>query len=141
MTDSRDMLDLPADMSAVPLALQWIEGLAGRLDWPARIAFGLALSLDEALTNVVSYAFTPPGPGTPAITVSCQADDTCVRVELRDNGRPYDPTADEPPPLVTCLDDARVGGHGIRLMRHYLDGLDYRRQDGWNCLTLVMKKP
>ncbi|GAA0780481.1 ATP-binding protein [Castellaniella ginsengisoli] len=138
MPDSHDTLALPADLGAIPLALQWIEDLAERLGWPPRVTFGLTLSLDEALTNVVTYAFDPPGPGTPAITVSCQADDTRIKIELRDNGRPYDPTAGDPPSLVACLDEAQVGGHGVRLMRHYLDTLDYRHQDGWNCLTLVM---
>jgi serine/threonine-protein kinase RsbW len=139
MPHSHNTLALPADLGATPLALQWIEDLAERLGWPARITFRLSLSLDEALTNVVSYAFDPPGPETPAITVSCQADDTRIKIELRDNGRPYDPTAGAPPPLAVDLDEAHVGGHGVRLMRYYLDTLDYQRQDGWNCLTLIMK--
>ncbi len=140
MPDSHDTLDLPADLGAVPLALQWIEALAERQGWTPRATFGLTLSLDEALTNVVSYAFDPPDTAiVPAVTVSCRADDRRIELELRDNGRPYDPTAGDPPPLVACLDEADVGGHGVRLMRHYLDTLAYRRQDGWNCLTLVMK--
>ncbi|MGB3424978.1 MAG: ATP-binding protein [Castellaniella sp.] len=137
--DSQDTLDLPADPGATPLALQWIESLAERHGWPPRAAFGLTLSLDEALTNVLSYAFDPPGTAdTPAITVSCRADDRRIELALRDNGRPYDPTAGDPPPLVACLDEAEPGGHGVRLMRHYLDTLAYRREDGWNCLTMAM---
>lgn len=138
--DSHDTLDLPADPGAMPLALHWIETLAKRQGWSPRVTFGLTLSLDEALTNVLSYAFDPPGTAdTPAIAVSCRADDRRIELELRDNGRPYDPTAGDPPPLVAGLDEAEVGGHGVRLMRHYLDTLAYRHQDGWNCLTLVMK--
>ena len=142
MPDRQDTLDLPADLSAVPLALQWIEALAEREGWPPRTAFGLTLSLDEALTNVVSYAFgasAPAAAGAPAITVSCRSAERRIELELRDNGSPYDPTAGDPPPLVACLDESGIGGHGVRLMRHYLDTLAYRRQDGWNCLTLGMR--
>ncbi|MFC4297759.1 ATP-binding protein [Castellaniella hirudinis] len=140
MPDSHHTLDLPVDLSAVPLALQWLETLAERQGWTPRATFGLTLSLDEALTNVVSYAFDQTSaPDNPAIIVSCRADGQRIELELRDNGRLYDPTAGDPPPLVACLDEAEVGGHGVRLMRHYLDTLAYRRQDGWNCLTLVMK--
>ncbi|WP_276807888.1 ATP-binding protein [Castellaniella defragrans] len=140
MPDSHDSLDLPADLSAVPRALQWIEALAERRGWTPRATFGLSLSLDEALTNVVSYAFDPPlTEDAPAIRVDCRTDGARIELELRDNGRAYDPTAGDPPPLVACLDEAGVGGHGVRLMRHYLDTLAYRRQDGWNCLTLVMR--
>lgn len=139
MPDSLDILDLPADPGAVPLALQWLESLAEQQDWAPRTTFGLTLSLDEALTNVVSYAFDPPGTtAAPAIHLACRTDDARIELELRDNGRPYDPTAGDPPPLVACLDEAEVGGHGVRLMRHYLDSLAYRRDNDWNCLTLVM---
>ena len=141
MPDRHDTLELPADLSAVPLALQWLETLAEHQDWAPRTTFGLTLSLDEALTNVVSYAFDPPGPpDAPAIHLHCRANETHIELELRDNGRPYDPTAGDPPPLVACLDEAEVGGHGVRLMLHYLDTLSYRRDDGWNCLTLVMQR-
>ena len=141
MPDRHDTLALPADLGAVPLALQWLEALAEAQEWAPRTTFGLTLSLDEALTNVVSYAFDQPdATDSPAIHVCCRADDTHIELELRDNGRPYDPTAGDPPPLEACLDEADIGGHGVRLMRHYLDTLTYRRQDGWNCLTLVMQR-
>jgi anti-sigma regulatory factor (Ser/Thr protein kinase) len=139
MPDSQDTLALPADSRAVPLALEWIESLAERRGWGPRTTFGLTLSLDEALTNVVSYAFGQPAAAEPAITVSCRIEGEDIRLELRDNGQPYDPTAGDPPPLVACLDEARIGGHGVRLMLHYLDSLDYRREDGWNCLTMTLR--
>lgn len=140
MPDSRDMLELHADAQAVPLALEWLESIADREGWQPRTTFGLTLCLDEALTNVVSYAFDPrPVDDPPAITVSCQTAESAITLTLRDNGRPYDPTAGDPPPLVACLDEARPGGHGVRLMRHYLSELSYQRQAGWNCLTLVMR--
>ena len=141
MPDRHDTLDLPADLSAVPIALQWLETLAEQQGWAPRTTFGLTLSLDEALTNVVSYAFEPSGTAAaPAIRLDCRAGDTHIELELRDNGQPYDPTAGDPPPLVACLDEADVGGHGVRLMLHYLDSLAYRRQDGWNALTLRMQR-
>ena len=141
MPDRHDTLDLPTDLSAVPQALQWLESLAEQQDWAPRTTFGLTLSLDEALTNVVSYAFDPSAPAdTPAIRLACQVNATHIVLELRDNGRPYDPTAGDPPPLVACLDEADIGGHGVRLMRHYLDTLSYQRQDGWNVLTLIMQR-
>ncbi|WP_323018718.1 ATP-binding protein [Castellaniella sp.] len=142
MSDSRDMLELHADAQAVPHALEWLEAIAEQQEWPPRTTFGLTLCLDEALTNVVSYAFDPQATDdSPAITVSCQVREGAITLTLRDNGRPYDPTAGDPPALVACLDEAKPGGHGVRLMRHYLHELRYQRQSGWNCLTMVMHHP
>lgn len=139
MPDRTDTLALHPDARAVPRALQWLEAIAERESWPPRTLFGLTLSLDEALTNVVSYAFEPPQPNVEAaVSVSCTAAAGRIVLELRDNGRPYDPTAGDPPPLAACLDEAELGGHGVRLMRHYLHEFAYRRDAGWNCLTMVM---
>lgn len=142
MPDHNDTLELPVHSQAVAQALEWLESIAERQEWPARATFVLTLCLDEALTNVVSYAFQPaPAVIEPAITLACRAHGRNIVLELRDNGRPYDPTAETSPPLAATLDDAIPGGHGLRLMRHYLEDLRYQRQGEWNCLTMVMPLP
>ncbi len=136
MADRNDQLALPPDLRAVPQALQWLEDIALQENWPAREVFGLSLCLDEALTNVISYAFDPPV-AEPAITLACLISNSRIELALRDNGRAYDPTVGEPPPLASTLDDASIGGHGVRLMRHYLHDMTYRREMGWNHLSKV----
>lgn len=135
-----DTLELSPDGEAVTHAVRWLERIAQREGLPRKLVFGLTLSVDEAVTNVVDYAFVPPPADgiTPAIILSYRRDGARIEVELRDNGQPHDPTRNQPPALVTKLDDAKIGGHGIRLMRHYLHDLAYRRDDGWNCLTLTV---
>ncbi len=139
MPDHNDTLELSVHSQAVTQALEWLERIAERQDWAPRAAFGLTLCLDEALTNVMSYAFQPPPTAVqPAIALACRTSEGRVVLELRDNGHPYNPSAEVSPPLANCLDDAAPGGHGLRLMRHYLEDLRYQRQGGWNCLTMVM---
>lgn len=135
-----DTLELSPDGEAVARAIRWLEDIAEREGWPPRLVFGLTLSLDEALNNVVSYAFDPPpaGGAAPAASLAYRRAGGRIEIELRDNGRPYDPTRNQPSALVTNLDDAELGGHGIRLMRHYLHDLAYKREGGWNCLTMAM---
>ena len=134
------MLELSPDGDAVARAVHWLEDIAQREGLPRKLVFGLTLSVDEAVTNVVDYAFaSPPADGVnPAIRLSYRRIGKRIEVELRDNGQPHDPTRNQPPALVTNLDDAEIGGHGIRLMRHYLHDLAYKREDGWNRLTLTM---
>lgn len=138
MSAAPDTLELSPDAQAVPRAVQWLESIADREGWPPKSAFALTLCLDEALTNVVSYAFDPPPEASPAVALSCRRDGTRIHLDLRDNGRPYDPTSAQSPPLAASLDEANIGGHGVRLMRHYLQDLAYRRENGWNCLTMTV---
>jgi len=138
-----DSLDLTPDLAAVQQALQWLKALAARDAWPSRLQFGLTLSLDEALTNVVSYAFAPRAAGAePAyVRLEYQRRGDTVQIVMRDNGAAFDPTSIAPPAEHTTVEAAGIGGHGLQLMRHYLQQLTYARQDGENRLTMVAAWP
>jgi anti-sigma regulatory factor (Ser/Thr protein kinase) len=53
-----------------------------------------------------------------------------------DDGRPFDPRAQEAPQRPADLESAQIGGLGITLMRNFATGIAYRRTDGTNRLTL-----
>lgn len=129
---------VPGDDTVIQ-AMQWLGDIAEREQLPPRTRFGLMLSMDEALTNVLSYAFvqgTESGEA-PIVELTYGRDGPDLCVEIADNGRAYDPTTWSPAPLAHTLDEAMPGGQGVRLMRHYLKALRYRRDGGWNRLTLI----
>jgi serine/threonine-protein kinase RsbW len=132
-------LHLEPHDDAVATALQWLEQIAEREQWPVALRFALELSLDEALTNIVCYAFTeaPTDGSAPAVTVSLRRDGDTLAIEIVDNGRPYDPTRTALPPVAASLDEAQSGGQGVRLMRHYMKQIAYRYEAGCNHLTLI----
>ena len=107
----------PPAPGATAAALAWLEALGERAGWPPRALMALTLCADEALANVALHARTPGG--EPArLWLACG------------------PTAQESPALATSLDEAHVGGHGLRLMRHYLHRMLYRRIPDRNVLLL-----
>ena len=117
-------------------ALAWLEGLAQRDGWPARTLFALTLCADEALTNLISYASAPAGGAPLQLRLECTRSCSGVRLSIEDNGAVFDPTAQASPALAASLEEAQVGGHGLRLMRHYLRALHYQRQNDCNVLLL-----
>ena len=117
-------------------ALAWLEGLAQRDGWPTRTLFALTLCADEALTNLLSYAAVPAGSAALQLRLECVRTASEVRLRIEDNAAAFDPTAKVSPDLAASLDEARVGGHGLRLMRHYLHTLHYQRQGERNVLLL-----
>lgn len=118
--------------------MQWLETLAGQGGWSTKAHFALSLCLDEAMTNIISYGSTAEG-AKAHISLSCGPTARGVGLLLRDSGRAFDPTAREPGVLANSLEEARIGGHGLRLMRHYLSLLAYRREDGLNLLWLELE--
>ena len=135
-----DVLLPSATAQGLASALAWLEALAERDGWPARTLFALTLCADEALTNVLSHAVTPPGAAGLQLRLECARSDHDgggVALRIEDNGAAFDPTEQSSPALAASLDEARVGGHGLRLMRHYLQSLHYQRVDDRNVLLLL----
>jgi len=132
-------LSLPVDTGTVNRALEWLEATGRRARWPARTLYKLRLSLDETLTNIVMYGYTgaPMGAPEPRVALRLRQEAGRLVLDILDNGRAFDPTAQKPRELDASLDEARIGGHGLRLMLHYLESIHYEREGDWNRLRLV----
>ena len=131
-------LSLTPGPQAVPQALAWLESVADQQQWAPRTAFKLGLCLDEALTNIVMHSFRNADKAQNAnIDLSVQVEGPLLALEIIDNGTAFDPTQMPSPELAGSLDEARIGGHGLRLMRHYLQDIQYQRANGKNRLRLM----
>lgn len=130
-------LQVGASIDAIAEATSWLSELAEEEGWPQSVSFGLELSLEEALTNVVSYGFKSVS-HDPEIRLECYGlPDGRVVVRILDNGVAFDPTQLKEPEAAASLEEAKIGGHGVQLMRRFLESLAYERVDGQNRLTLV----
>lgn len=130
-------LEVGPRIEDITAATSWLADVGEAEDWPQSMRFALELSLEEALTNVVSYAFkdssTPP-----RIRIACyRMPEGRVALELIDNGIPFDPTTLAEPEVPDSIEDAKIGGHGVQLMRHFLEQLAYDRDGGENRLIMV----
>ena len=113
-----------------------IEDLAERDDWPPDLTFKVNLVLDELSVNVVNY-----GGGASEIEVSLSADANEVRVEIADDGTPFDPLNEAPEPDIDApLEERPIGGLGVFLVREMMDELHYSRENGKNRLAMVKRK-
>ena len=113
-----------------------VEDLGEQDNWPPDLIFKVNLVLDELSVNIVNY-----GGEASVIEVSLAADAEEVRVEISDDGRPFDPLNDAAEPdLDAPLEQRAIGGLGIHLVREMMDELYYRREDGKNRLAMVKRK-
>ena len=99
--------------------------------------FEITLALDEVLTNVIWYAYDEDD-GEHEIAVRFGVDGADVVVEVEDDGKAFDPLAVDSVEgeLGRPVDERRVGGLGIHLVRRAMSGLAYRREMGKNVLTM-----
>lgn len=95
------------------------------------------LVLAEALNNIVEHAYAAESPGD--IRLVATVSPLRLRCVLSDQGTAL-PGLTIPggrlPPHNVARDDLPEGGFGWFLIRDLTDRIDYRRNAGWNHLTL-----
>jgi len=126
-------ISFDAVISSLPGALASVTGALERLGVPDGAVRALELSVDEAVTNIILYGY-PPSNGR--IWISCGVEGGMVRVQIEDEGVPFDPTEAAEPDLEGAADERPIGGLGIHLIRQMTDELRYERRDGRNILVL-----
>lgn len=102
------------------------------------LKFKLRLSIEEAVENVVRYAYDG-GIGWLEAGTSLDQDSLVLSIELRDAGVPFNPLDKEDPDVTLSAEDRKIGGLGIFLCKKMMDSIQYRYEDGNNVLTMTKK--
>jgi anti-sigma regulatory factor (Ser/Thr protein kinase) len=101
---------------------------------PASVRRSMNVVLDELLINAIVYGFPEGARGEVTVEAELLADR--VRVTLTDDGRPFDPFAMAAPDTGLPLEERRIGGLGIHLVRRMMDEVSYHRRDDRNVVVL-----
>lgn len=133
---SADMeLKLINDISQLSLIGTFLDQLAEKCSAIAPLRFNLDLVMDEAFSNIASYAY--PGKTDQPILLKADFDDKALTFTFIDEGIPFDPTQIRDADVNQSVEDRPIGGLGIFLIRNYMDEYKYQRQDNKNVQTLV----
>jgi anti-sigma regulatory factor (Ser/Thr protein kinase) len=130
-------LTLRNQRSEVARLQDQLEAFARQHGLAPRVLHDVQLALEEHLTNILVHGYDDEGEH--AIRVHIQLDATDLRVEVADDGRPFNPLEHPEPDLTKPIAERPVGGLGIHMMRKSLDGTEYRRADGKNVLVMTKR--
>ena len=123
------------DIKQVSLLEGWLETVSKKLDCPSTMIPSLNLALEEAVTNVILYAY-PKGIYGPVELDASRVENRLV-FTLSDSGKPFDPTARPDADISASLEDRQIGGLGIHLVRSIMDAVSYEYRGGRNILTMT----
>ncbi len=129
-------LTLHNDVAEVPLLAEWVEQLGEELGLEMPEVFQLNLALEEAVVNVMNYAYEDSG----LIDLSAKVVDSEIVFVLEDSGKAFDPTKVDDPDITLSAEDRDIGGLGIFLVQQLMSGVTYSREDGKNVLTMIYKR-
>jgi anti-sigma regulatory factor (Ser/Thr protein kinase) len=124
-------------LSEVPRAAEQVEAFCRERSIPAPIVHKFSLALDEALTNIISHAFADGA--RHEIDVRLETGGGYVTAVMSDDGAPFDPLSQPAPDIHAPVEERKIGGLGIHLLRKLMDQADYQRRDGRNILTFRIR--
>jgi serine/threonine-protein kinase RsbW len=135
----RKAMDFSSDIEHLSKMLNFICDNARTAGIKGERLYKLELASEEALVNVISYAFPAKEPGN-YISISCQkVEDKRFEVIILDKGIPFNPIdTSKDIDIHKSIEERRVGGLGIFLIHKLLDEVSYRRIGNENVLKLVM---
>jgi anti-sigma regulatory factor (Ser/Thr protein kinase) len=123
-----------------PHLIEFAEEFADRCELPAGERARLLIILEELFTNAVSYG-CPNGRAPIQIAIALAAKPGRIKIDFSDDGRPFDPLAQQEPEFGGPPAGRAEGGLGLHILRSLADEARYRYADGRNRLTLIRKLP
>jgi len=129
-----DSITLENDIKEVKRLNLFVADIAKRAAMNPAESSQLKLAVEEAVVNVINYAYPSGTKGN--ISVDTSFDGKQVKIVISDSGLPFDPT--EAPSADTTLSASErpIGGLGILLVRQLMDSVNYEWIDGKNVLTM-----
>jgi len=130
-------LKIRNDISELNRVVAFLDELEEKWKFPAHLKSSINLVLEEALTNIIFYAFDKNTENE--ITIELETEGNQLEIILTDSGKPYDPTQQKEPDINLSAEDRPIGGLGIFLIKQMMDQVSYQRIDNTNQLSMVKK--
>ena len=128
---------LANEISEISRLNGFIEEIGEEFGLTPDVVFNLNLVLEEAVVNVINYAY--PKEDHQWIYLSAKLQEGSIILVLTDTGKEFDPTMAPEADITLSADEREIGGLGIFLIRQIMNEVRYERIEGKNVLTLEKK--
>jgi len=130
-------LTINADINEIPRVSAALEQVMQVYSFSNEEILDTQLAVEEAVTNVIMHGYDGRAG---EIHVMCQASRGIVEIQVEDNAPLFNPLSVPDPDFTAGIQDRRIGGLGIFLIRRVMDDVMYRNDKGKNILVLIKRK-
>ena len=125
-----------AKVDELPKVTSFIENELEKLEFSFKIITQFNLVVEELFVNVASYAYKENENGKCKISINYDKDKQEVKLSMEDNGIKFNPLEKEDPDTTLSVEDRKIGGLGILLVKKNMDNIEYKYEDNKNILIL-----
>ena len=129
--------ELKSSLSELDKLCRQLETVGREIKLSKKFVFEINLALDELFTNIISYGIDDDNEHTIKVTITPDHDQLCICIE--DDGKPFDLTKYETPDVSCSVEECKIGGLGIHIIKKLMDEIGYQRSGDKNVLTLKKK--
>lgn len=134
MAEGKISFELKNNLSELEILEEKLNQFSEQLELTQKCCCEINLALEELFTNIISYGYTDNAEHLIHVTMSYENGMIIMRIE--DDGSLFNPAESEEPDLECCLEERKVGGLGIHLIKKLMDDVVHQRCGNKNILTL-----
>jgi Serine phosphatase RsbU, regulator of sigma subunit len=123
------------EMSELTKVADFVEQLGAQLGLPPAWVMKLNLALEEAVSNIILYAYKEQPQGQ-QIEIRASYCDNSLRLTIIDGGEAFDPRLQDDPDISLPVEERPIGGLGVFLIKQIMDKVEYQRINDKNILIL-----
>ncbi|MCX6688517.1 MAG: ATP-binding protein [Methanoregula sp.] len=126
--------EIPAELDQIDRISHEIERCMKNVGMGEDEILDVQLAVEEAVTNTILHGYDG---AIGIITIRIDTSPQHIAIEIADNAPAFDPLSMPDPDLGADLEDRKIGGLGIFLIRKVMDEVTYRYVDNKNILLMV----
>ncbi len=134
MTTQEYKFELKNELSELKSLNQHLNNWGGAIGLADDSIARINICLDELFTNIVSYGFDDDQEHM--IIFTLDGDSSFVVINIEDDAKPFNPLEKVDPDFPENVEEAKIGGLGILIIRKLMDNVTYERSQGKNKLTM-----
>ena len=127
-------IEVESKLESIPVISDFIASTLDSLAVAPATVFKVQLSVDEACTNVIKYAYSDK---LGIINLTCELLDDSLVITIKDKGKPFNPLLVPSPDLDADVEHRKIGGLGLYFMQKMMDDVSYEfSPEAGNKLTM-----
>jgi serine/threonine-protein kinase RsbW len=130
-------IELRNDISEISRVIDKLEEFGSENKIPGKIITEFALAVDEIITNIISYGYDDNEEHT--ISVVVFTDDENLTAIVEDEAKQFNPLEVPEADISKTIEERKVGGLGIYLVRKLMDSVEYEYNCGKNIFKIKKK--
>lgn len=130
----KKQLIIQNEIAEITRLSQFIEETGKQLELDPKLIMNLNLVLEEAVSNVILYAY--PKIMGQKITIDVEMKENMLIFTITDKGVAFNPVQQADVDITLSAEERPIGGLGIFLIKKIMNETEYQRIDGANVFTL-----